>query len=79
MGLHSNPNGEPFSRYSSLYLCEVLDKLCKRLKARGSKILLFSVFLGVLDLMEAFCELRGYKYLRLDGSTHPKRSIFFIA
>jgi len=29
--------------------------------------------------MEAFCELRGYKHLRLDGSTHPKRRRIDIA
>jgi len=76
-------SNEPFHPTEDLVTCSgkmlVLDKLCKRLKARGSKILLFSVFLGVLDLMEAFCELRKYKYLRLDGSTHPKRRRIDIA
>jgi len=76
-------SNEPFHPTEELVTCSgkmlVLDKLCKRLKARGSKILLFSVFLGVLDLMEAFCELRGYKFLRLDGSTHPKRRRIDIA
>nr|CAD7396481.1 unnamed protein product [Timema cristinae] len=48
---------------------QVLDAMLPKLKAKGHKILLFSTFFMVLDLVEEYLIMRGYKFCRLDGST----------
>lgn len=48
----------------------VLDALLTRLKAEGHKVLLFSTFTSMLDLVEEYLQMRDYKYSRLDGSMH---------
>jgi len=48
---------------------QVLDKLLERLKEGGHRVLLFSCFTAVLDLLEVYCGYRGHRALRLDGST----------
>ena len=59
----------------------VLDKLLNKLQAQGeiiifcsilslgSRVLIFSQFSRMLDLLEDYCWWRGYQYCRLDGST----------
>ncbi|PNF37180.1 hypothetical protein B7P43_G00458, partial [Cryptotermes secundus] len=47
----------------------VLDAMLVKLKQRGHKILLFSTFTSLLDLLEDYLLMRNYKYVRLDGST----------
>ncbi|KAI9714626.1 MAG: hypothetical protein M1828_001163 [Chrysothrix sp. TS-e1954] len=47
----------------------MLDKLLKRLEAQGSRILIFSQMSRVLDILEDYSVMRGYKYCRIDGST----------
>ena len=47
----------------------MLDKLLKRLHARGSRILIFSQMSRVLDILEDYSVMRGYQYCRIDGST----------
>jgi SWI/SNF-related matrix-associated actin-dependent regulator of chromatin subfamily A member 5 len=47
----------------------VIDALLPRLKAQGSRVLLFSQMTRVLDILEDYCRLRGYKTCRIDGST----------
>ena len=50
----------------------VLDSLLHRLKANGSRVLLFSSFTQTLDLLEDFLRWRAFgPHLRMDGSTHP--------
>jgi SWI/SNF-related matrix-associated actin-dependent regulator of chromatin subfamily A member 5 len=52
----------------------VLDKLLARLKANGSRVLLFSQMSRVLDILEDYCTFRGYTYCRIDGQTpHEER------
>lgn len=34
-----------------------------------SKVLIFSQFIGMLDMIQEFLSLRGYKHERLDGRT----------
>ena len=46
----------------------VLDKLLKKLLAEKHKTLIFSQFTIVLDVLEDFCRLRGYKFCRIDGN-----------
>jgi len=49
---------------------QVLDQLLKKLFSRGHRVVLFSQFNMMLDIIEDYCLLRGFKYLRLDGSTN---------
>lgn len=56
----------------------LLDRLLPKLKAGGHRCLIFSNFLGMLDLLERLCSMRRYKYLRLDGSCNRARRRFDI-
>mmetsp|Transcript_37693 Transcript_37693/g.61364 ORF Transcript_37693/g.61364 Transcript_37693/m.61364 type:complete len:540 (-) Transcript_37693:714-2333(-) len=47
----------------------VLDKLLLELFKNGHRAVLFSQFTRTLDLLEDYMRLRGYRYLRFDGST----------
>ncbi|CCE63956.1 hypothetical protein TPHA_0G01190 [Tetrapisispora phaffii CBS 4417] len=52
----------------------ILDKLLKRLKEKGSRVLIFSQMSRLLDILEDYCYLRDYEYCRIDGSTsHEER------
>eukprot|EP01083_Nonionella_stella_P073910 200160_1 len=46
-----------------------LDKLLRRLQSGGHRVLIFTQMTKVLDILEAFLNVYGYRYLRLDGST----------
>ncbi|OEH74637.1 transcription regulatory protein [Cyclospora cayetanensis] len=47
----------------------MLDVLLPALKAAQHRVLVFSQMTKLLDLLEAYLSLRGYRYLRLDGGT----------
>ena len=47
----------------------ILDRLLKRMKAKGSRVLIFSQMSRVLDILEDYCMFREYEYNRIDGST----------
>lgn len=47
----------------------VLDSLLAKLQLQGSRVLLFSQFTMMLDVLDDYLNWRGYKYCRLDGST----------
>jgi SWI/SNF-related matrix-associated actin-dependent regulator of chromatin subfamily A member 5 len=47
----------------------MLDKLLKRMKGQGSRVLIFSQMSRVLDILEDYSVFRGYQYCRIDGST----------
>ena len=47
----------------------LLDRLLEKMKANGSRVLLFSQMSRVLDILEDYCYLKDYKYCRLDGQT----------
>jgi hypothetical protein len=52
----------------------LLDKLLPRLKESGHRILLFSQFKIMLDILEDYLNARSMKFERIDGSiTGPKR------
>ena len=57
----------------------VLDKLLQKLKSEGRKVLIFSQFTSMLHVLQDFLNLRGYKFLRLDGSTSVARRRYEIA
>ena len=46
----------------------LLDKLLPRLKEKGHRILLFSQFKIMLDILEDYLDLRNMKFERIDGS-----------
>ncbi|MPC43588.1 SWI/SNF-related matrix-associated actin-dependent regulator of chromatin subfamily A containing DEAD/H box 1 [Portunus trituberculatus] len=48
---------------------EQLDVLLPKLKEEGSRVLIFSQFVIVLNILEQYTKLRGHKYLRFDGTT----------
>eukprot|EP00095_Tigriopus_kingsejongensis_P007896 maker-scaffold1406_size42870-snap-gene-0.11 protein:Tk07896 transcript:maker-scaffold1406_size42870-snap-gene-0.11-mRNA-1 annotation:"low quality protein: swi snf-related matrix-associated actin-dependent regulator of chromatin subfamily a containing dead h box 1-like" len=47
----------------------MMDKLLPDMKERDDRVLIFTQFTMVLDIMEQYLRIRGHKYLRLDGST----------
>ncbi|KAK3394894.1 chromatin remodelling complex ATPase chain ISW1 [Podospora didyma] len=47
----------------------VLDKLLKRMKQQGSRVLIFSQMSRLLDILEDYCVFRQFKYCRIDGGT----------
>ncbi|XP_059536319.1 probable global transcription activator SNF2L1 isoform X8 [Myotis daubentonii] len=57
----------------------VLDKLLAKLKEQGSRVLIFSQMIRLLDILEDYCMWRGYEYCRLDGQTpHEEREDNFL-
>ena len=47
----------------------ILDRLLAHLKARGSRVLIFSQMTRMLDILEDFLVWRAYPYNRIDGNT----------
>ena len=48
----------------------MLDRLLLKLQSEGHRVVLFSQFTGVLDILVDYLELRGFLFCRLDGSTN---------
>lgn len=46
-----------------------LDVLLRQLAAGGHRALIFTQMTRVLDVLEAFLNIHGHRYLRLDGAT----------
>jgi len=46
-----------------------LSEILINLKESGHRVLIFSQFLSILDLLEIYMSHYGHSYLRLDGST----------
>ncbi|CAG4959105.1 unnamed protein product [Parnassius apollo] len=46
-----------------------LDEMLPRLQADGHRVLVFSQFTMMLDILEPYLAIRRYRFLRLDGST----------
>jgi SWI/SNF-related matrix-associated actin-dependent regulator of chromatin subfamily A member 5 len=47
----------------------MVDKLLRKLKDRGSRVLIFTQMTRVLDILEDYMVMRGYQYCRIDGNT----------
>ena len=56
----------------------LLDKLLTKLKANGSRVLLFSQMSRMLDIFEDYCDYRDWDYCRIDGSTSHEDRIAAI-
>lgn len=50
----------------------LLDKLLVKLIKEGNKVLIFSQFTRMLDLLEEYLQYRQYKYEKIDGSVKSK-------
>ncbi|KAL7636614.1 UNVERIFIED_CONTAM: hypothetical protein RMT77_013391 [Armadillidium vulgare] len=48
---------------------EKLDEMLPEMKKNGDRVLIFSQFVIVLNLLEEYLKFRGYSYRRMDGST----------
>lgn len=48
---------------------ELLDRMLPKLKTTGHKCLLFCQMTSLMSIMEDYLLYRGYRYLRLDGTT----------
>ncbi|XP_039607057.1 SWI/SNF-related matrix-associated actin-dependent regulator of chromatin subfamily A containing DEAD/H box 1A isoform X2 [Polypterus senegalus] len=57
---------------------QVLQVLLREFKDRGDRIVLFSQFTMMLDIVEVFLNHLNYRYLRLDGSTPMSERIHLI-
>ena len=47
----------------------LLDKLLRKLKEKGHRVLLFTQMTRLLDILEDYLVMRKYKYCRIDGNT----------
>ncbi|CAG0918409.1 unnamed protein product [Notodromas monacha] len=59
----------PDSQLCSSGKLQALDRILPGLIEQGTKALLFSQFVIVLNILEAYIKIRGYRYVRFDGST----------
>jgi SNF2 family DNA or RNA helicase len=48
---------------------DLIDRMLPKLKAAGHRVLIFSQMTQLLTILEDYMTFRGYKYLRLDGTT----------
>ncbi|KAL3268597.1 hypothetical protein HHI36_007704 [Cryptolaemus montrouzieri] len=48
---------------------QTLNKLLRKLKSEGHRVLIFTQMTKMLDVLEAFLNFHGHIYLRLDGTT----------
>ena len=70
----TSPMTRPTSRLvASSGKLVLLDKLLPKLKAQGHRVLLFSQFTMLLDLLEDYIRLSGYSYERRRGVTGNAR------
>merc|ERR550517_1291590 len=60
-------NGPDIFRASGKF--ELLDRIFPKLKRSGHRILLFCQMTALMTILEDYLNWRGYKYLRLDGTT----------
>ena len=48
----------------------LLDRLLKKLYVQGHRVLIFSQMTSMISILEDYLNYRGWKYYRIDGSTH---------
>ena len=48
---------------------QTLDILLRQLKSGDHRVLIFTQMTKMLDVLEAFLNFHGHRYLRLDGTT----------
>jgi hypothetical protein len=81
---YNRPYKEAFDRLSSFFpdkklvqfdsgKLQTLAELLRELKKGGHRALIFTQMSKMLDILEAFLNLNGHNYLRLDGATGVER------
>ncbi|KAL9180621.1 hypothetical protein ACHAXT_011074 [Thalassiosira profunda] len=69
--------GPPFSDGPHLWensaKMSLLNKLLPKLKAKGSRVLIFCQMTRVLDILEDYLRLVGHEYCRIDGNTDGEK------
>jgi len=55
-----------------------LDILLRRLKLKGHRVVIFSQFTRMLDIIDDYLNMRGYAFARLDGSTNRVQRMIHI-
>jgi len=48
---------------------QLLDDLLPQMKEAGDRVLIFSQFTMLLDVLERYLKIRSHRYMRLDGQT----------
>lgn len=56
----------------------VLDMLLCSLYKKGHRVVLFSQFTSVLDILDDYCTMRGWNYCRFDGSTARAKRNYIV-
>jgi len=56
----------------------LLDDMLPEMQSSGDRVLIFSQFTMMMDIMEKYLKLRGHRYLRLDGQTPVQERQFLI-
>lgn len=57
---------------------KLLSEMLPTMRAKGNKILLFSQWTQVLDVLEWFMQREGFTYVRLDGSTNVQDRLTIV-
>ena len=52
---------------------KLLDRLLDKLQAKNHRVVIFSQFVGMLDILERYLRLKELRYARLDGGTSRVR------
>merc|ERR1719268_432330 len=48
---------------------QLLDDMLPKIRGRGDRVLIFSQFTMLLDVLERYLKIRSHRYMRLDGQT----------
>lgn len=56
----------------------VLDALLRSLFLKGHRVVLFSQFVTVLDILQDYCTMRGWKFCAFDGRSPRARRNYFV-
>ncbi|BFZ16660.1 hypothetical protein BsWGS_19698 [Bradybaena similaris] len=67
LGCHGSISGPELYRSSGKF--ELLDRILPKLKHSNHKVLLFCQMTSLMSIMEDYFVYRGFRYLRLDGTT----------
>merc|ERR1719225_40138 len=55
-----------------------LDDMLPEMQNNGDRVLIFSQFTMMMDIMEKYLKIRGHRYLRLDGQTPVQERQYLI-
>ena len=69
IGLDENTPITGADLYRAAGKFELLDRILPKIRASGHRVLLFSQMTSAMSILEDYFNWRGYKYLRLDGTT----------